>query len=198
MNLPAICQQPSGGHNPCLSQIGSGALPVETLPSFAIAIESAAGQDSDLRRLAMELRKLPRPVIGRIHDGRLLLDLRCLDCESLFLQQLPNSGMHCRVGGYSRSWTTVKPAWYSLDRNQYGPAGRRTTAGPDHRTRLRIWSSRATGPIGFIDVPGHHRFINTMISGISGIDLGMLVVAADDWAYACKRSNTCNFCACWV
>lgn len=38
----------------------------------------------------------------------------------------------------------------------------------------------ANGPIGFIDVPGHHRFINTMISGINGIDLGMLVVAADD------------------
>jgi len=74
---------------PCLSQIGSGALPVETIPGFAIAIESVAGRDSDLRRLATELRKLPRPVIGRIHDGRLLLDLRCLDCESLFLQQLP-------------------------------------------------------------------------------------------------------------
>lgn len=40
--------------------------------------------------------------------------------------------------------------------------------------------SGADEPIGFIDVPGHHRFINTMISGISGIDLGMLVVAADD------------------
>jgi len=75
--------------NPCLSQIGSGALPVETIPSFAIAIESAEGRDSDLRRLAAELRKLPRPVIGRIHDGSLLLDLRCLDCESIFLQQLP-------------------------------------------------------------------------------------------------------------
>ncbi|MGB1141838.1 MAG: selenocysteine-specific translation elongation factor, partial [Halioglobus sp.] len=35
-------------------------------------------------------------------------------------------------------------------------------------------------PLGFIDVPGHQRFINTMISGISGIDLGLLVVAADD------------------
>jgi selenocysteine-specific elongation factor len=35
-------------------------------------------------------------------------------------------------------------------------------------------------PLGFIDVPGHRRFINTMISGISGIDLGLLVVAADD------------------
>jgi L-seryl-tRNA(Ser) seleniumtransferase len=74
---------------PCLSQIGSGALPVETIPSFAIAIESVEGRDSDLRRLATELRKLPRPVIGRIHDGKLLLDLRCLDCESLFLEQLP-------------------------------------------------------------------------------------------------------------
>lgn len=34
--------------------------------------------------------------------------------------------------------------------------------------------------LGFIDVPGHQRFINTMISGISGIDMGLLVVAADD------------------
>ncbi|MCB1700885.1 MAG: L-seryl-tRNA(Sec) selenium transferase [Halioglobus sp.] len=74
---------------PCLSQVGSGALPIEAIPSFAIAIESAEGRDSDLRSLATELRRLPRPVIGRIHDGSLLLDLRCLDCESLFLQQLP-------------------------------------------------------------------------------------------------------------
>ena len=36
--------------------------------------------------------------------------------------------------------------------------------------------------IGFIDVPGHQGFINTMISGINGIDLAMLVVAADDGA----------------
>ncbi len=34
--------------------------------------------------------------------------------------------------------------------------------------------------IGFIDVPGHNRFINTMISGVSGIDMALLVVAADD------------------
>jgi len=35
-------------------------------------------------------------------------------------------------------------------------------------------------PIGFVDVPGHNRFINTMIAGVNGIDVGMLVVAADD------------------
>lgn len=34
--------------------------------------------------------------------------------------------------------------------------------------------------LGFVDVPGHSRFINTMIAGVSGIDLGLLVVAADD------------------
>ncbi|MEP6391075.1 MAG: selenocysteine-specific translation elongation factor [Halioglobus sp.] len=35
-------------------------------------------------------------------------------------------------------------------------------------------------PLGFIDVPGHQRFMNNMIAGISGIDTGLLVVAADD------------------
>ena len=34
--------------------------------------------------------------------------------------------------------------------------------------------------IGFIDVPGHRRFINTMIAGVSCIDLALIVVAADD------------------
>ena len=33
---------------------------------------------------------------------------------------------------------------------------------------------------GFIDVPGHHRFINTMISGVSGIDRALVIIAADD------------------
>jgi L-seryl-tRNA(Ser) seleniumtransferase len=74
---------------PCCSQIGSGALPVETIRSFAIGIESVNSRDSDLRHLTAELRKLPIPVIGRVHDGELLLDLRCLDCEAQFLQQLP-------------------------------------------------------------------------------------------------------------
>ena len=35
-------------------------------------------------------------------------------------------------------------------------------------------------PIGFIDVPGHERFIHNMLAGASGIDLLLLVVAADD------------------
>lgn len=34
--------------------------------------------------------------------------------------------------------------------------------------------------LAFVDVPGHHRFIRNMISGVSGIDFIMLVIAADD------------------
>ena len=34
--------------------------------------------------------------------------------------------------------------------------------------------------IGFIDVPGHHRFIKTMISGVTGIDRALVIIAADD------------------
>ena len=34
--------------------------------------------------------------------------------------------------------------------------------------------------IGFIDVPGHHRFINTMISGVCSVDLALVVVAANE------------------
>src|SRR5882672_4828684 len=36
------------------------------------------------------------------------------------------------------------------------------------------------GAIGFIDVPGHERFIHNMLAGVAGIDFALLVVAADD------------------
>ena len=37
------------------------------------------------------------------------------------------------------------------------------------------------GPVlGFVDVPGHERFVHTMLAGASGIDFALLAVAADD------------------
>jgi len=36
------------------------------------------------------------------------------------------------------------------------------------------------GMLGMIDVPGHEKFIRTMAAGVTGIDLALLVVAADD------------------
>jgi L-seryl-tRNA(Ser) seleniumtransferase len=61
------------------SQIGSGALPVDQLPSHGLAIRPAGGKRGGLDRLEALLRGLPRPVIGRIADKTLWLDLRCLE-----------------------------------------------------------------------------------------------------------------------
>ena len=36
------------------------------------------------------------------------------------------------------------------------------------------------GTVGVVDVPGHERFIKNMVSGAAGIDLVMMVVAADE------------------
>ena len=72
----------------CKSQIGSGALPVDVLPSSGLAI-MPAGKKGNLNKLAAALRALPAPVIGHIKDGALMLDLRCLDHEDEFIAQLP-------------------------------------------------------------------------------------------------------------
>ncbi|WP_200176507.1 L-seryl-tRNA(Sec) selenium transferase, partial [Ectothiorhodospira shaposhnikovii] len=77
---------------PCRSQIGSGALPVDRLPSQALVIQPTQrgrGAGTALRGLEQRLRDLPVPVIGRLHDGALWLDLRCLEDEADFVSQLP-------------------------------------------------------------------------------------------------------------
>src|SRR5260370_3317633 len=68
----------------CESEIGSGALPRETIPSAGLAIRPTArrGAGRALAGLAASLRRLPIPAIGRIEDQSLVLDLRCLDDEA--------------------------------------------------------------------------------------------------------------------
>jgi len=66
----------------CVSQIGSGALPTETIPSAGLALGPAP------EALAARLRALAVPIIGRIHDGALILDLRCLPDDAAMLDAL--------------------------------------------------------------------------------------------------------------
>ena len=73
---------------PCLSQIGSGSLPVDRLPSAALTFTPHDGRGSRLEALATRWRERPVPVIGRIYEGRLWLDLRCLEDETRFMEML--------------------------------------------------------------------------------------------------------------
>jgi L-seryl-tRNA(Ser) seleniumtransferase len=79
----AVGSDATAAIEPVRGQIGSGALPVDLLPSFAIALRGKG-----LDRLAAAFRRLPVPVIGRISDGALYFDLRTLDDESAFASQL--------------------------------------------------------------------------------------------------------------
>jgi len=76
----------------CDSQVGSGARPSDRLPSAGVAIRPTVrgrGEGRALAALAAALRALPVPVIGRVAEGALVLDLRCLEDDGTFLEQLP-------------------------------------------------------------------------------------------------------------
>lgn len=68
----------------CKSQIGSGALPLDTIESAGVAVRSNNG-GAALERLVSALRALSRPIIGRLDNGALILDLRCLTDDAAFL-----------------------------------------------------------------------------------------------------------------
>ena len=72
----------------CASQIGSGALPLESIPSSGLALCPVDGSGGAVAVLLAALRGLPVPVIGRIERGAVVLDLRCLEDEAGFLAQL--------------------------------------------------------------------------------------------------------------
>ena len=92
--LPAVTAQLGHDFDAALvnakSQIGSGALPIDLLPSWAIAI-SARGTphpNEAIMSLATRLRQIDTPILGRITGSRLLLDLRTLYQPELLLAGL--------------------------------------------------------------------------------------------------------------
>jgi L-seryl-tRNA(Ser) seleniumtransferase len=91
--LPAVQAATAGAASArataCSSQIGSGSLPVDSLPSAGIAVEGTGkNRKSEAQRIAAAFRALPIPVVGRVTEGAFVMDLRCLDDEARFVAQL--------------------------------------------------------------------------------------------------------------
>jgi L-seryl-tRNA(Ser) seleniumtransferase len=102
--LPVITQALAGRATvmveTCESQIGSGSLPADRLPSFALAIRPMVARrwaSARVEELSHAFRALPVPLIGRVHDGVLYFDLRCLEDEDRLLQQLVHLPGHAKL-----------------------------------------------------------------------------------------------------
>jgi L-seryl-tRNA(Ser) seleniumtransferase len=66
------------------SRVGGGAMPEQNLASWGIAVQPLGMKINQLEKL---LRQAPVPVIGRVEDDRLLLDMRTIaddECDMLF------------------------------------------------------------------------------------------------------------------
>jgi L-seryl-tRNA(Ser) seleniumtransferase len=82
--LRALAPELDPTPQPDRSYAGGGALPDFSLPTFAVALRPPGGA----AQLAERLRQAQPPVLGRIRDDALLLDLRSLDpAEEDLLEQ---------------------------------------------------------------------------------------------------------------
>ena len=74
---------------PAAAQMGSGALPINLLASYALCERKVPGKRATVDGLEAALRGVARPIIGRIPEKTLWLDLRCLDvsAEAEFIAQ---------------------------------------------------------------------------------------------------------------
>jgi len=87
---PELAARLGPGHRITLvaseAEAGSGALPVEPLASRALAVEHPERSPEEI---AARFRHARPPVLGRIHDGRFLLDLRGIFSTADLLVDLP-------------------------------------------------------------------------------------------------------------
>ena len=139
----------------CKSQIGSGALPLETVPSAGVAIRPAVsrGRGRALASLAATLRALPTPVIGRVEDQALVLDLRCLEDEEGFVRNLTEFGQSRAPEAETMRWLdrlrergqpqAVEESTSDRMRRAYDAAAR-----GDYASALAVW-----GPLAQAGVP---------------------------------------------
>src|SRR3989337_715558 len=70
----------------------------------------------------------------------------------------------------------------STTRGEAGPQGVATAGARDHTIDLGFaWCALPSGrEIGFVDVPGHERFVRNMLAGVGPVRLVLFVVAADE------------------
>ncbi len=170
------------------SKVGGGALPLLELEGPAVALRT----DHDPVSLAAALRDGDPPLIARIHDGRVLLDPRTLGDAEI---EPAIEAVHGALDGLDAPMTAPAPLTLGtaghIDHGKTALiralTGVNTDRLPQEQARgisielgyasLTLASGRR---LSVVDVPGHERFVRTMVAGATGIDLYLMTIAADD------------------
>ncbi len=172
-----------------VARVGGGALPLAELPSAACAVEEG---------LAEPLRLGEPPVIAVVRDGRTLLDCRTLadadidDVASAILAARTEIACDTVSQGSRRRLSQMALTVGTAGHIDHGKTwlvraltGKDTDRLPEEQRRgisidlgyapLELPDGRR---LSVVDVPGHERFVRTMVAGATGIDLFLLVVDA--------------------
>ena len=164
-----------------VARVGGGALPLAELPSAACAVEES---------LAEPLRLGEPPVVALVRDGRTLLDCRTLTRRGG--RRGRRRGRHVRARRAAPMPLTVGTAGH-IDHGKTwlvrALTGKDTDRLPEEQRRgisidlgyapLELPDGRQ---LSVVDVPGHERFVRTMVAGATGIDLFLLVIDAGEGA----------------
>ena len=161
-----------------VARVGGGALPLAELPSFGVRLEG----DADL--LAARLREGDPAVLARVSDGALVLDCRTLsDADAARISAPAMTEEQAAAltlgtaGHIDHGKTALVRALTGVDTDRLPEEQARGISIALGYASLPLPSGRS---LSVVDVPGHERFVRTMISGATGIDLALLVVACDD------------------
>ena len=167
-----------------VGRVGGGALPLTELEGPAVAL--AAGADPVA--LLASLRTHDPPVIARIHDGQVVLDARTIADDEV--ETVVGGGPRRAGPRMSAAPLTLGTAGH-IDHGKSALiralTGVDTDRLPEEHARgisIELGYARLELPSGrslsIVDVPGHERYVRTMVAGATGIDLYLMAIAADD------------------
>ena len=164
------------------SQIGSGALPVSLLPSAALALRPVRGSAPQSRRWRAPCARCrsrssaaSRPAASFSTCAASKTRRRSSANSPALLRR--QAMILATAGHIDHGKTALVRALTGVDADRLPEEKRRGLT-------IDLGFAYATLPdgteLGFVDVPGHERFLPNMLAGVLSIDRVLLVVAADD------------------
>ena len=156
-----------------VSRVGGGALPLAELGSFACAVEESLGAEAPRVRSAGDRDRARRPLAARLPHARRRRARRGRRRGSRMPLTVGTAG-HIDHG---KTW--LVRALTGKDTDRLPEEQRRGISIDLGYAPLELPDGRR---VSLVDVPGHERFVRTMIAGATGIDLFLLVIDAQEGA----------------